>query len=67
MHFKIHYDLKDYETALECLSKSSEEKHFDEAIQLIKKQRLFKQAIGHYAKDKSRQDRVTWVFAEYLD
>lgn len=32
MHFKIHYDLKDYETALECLSKSSEEQHFVEAI-----------------------------------
>lgn len=42
MGYKIHLDLKEYELALECLSKSSDEGHFEEAIQLIKKQRLFK-------------------------
>lgn len=42
MQFKIHYDLKNYEEALECIARSSEESHFKEALQLIKKQRLFK-------------------------
>lgn len=37
MRFKIHYDLKEYEQALECLAKSQEETHFAEAIQIIKK------------------------------
>jgi len=32
MRFKIHFDLKDFEAALECLSKSTEESHFDEAL-----------------------------------
>jgi hypothetical protein len=32
MHFNIHNDLKEYETALICISKSEEESHFQEAI-----------------------------------
>lgn len=49
MQFKIQYDLKDYESALECLAKSEEEAHFEEALVMIKKQRLFKQALRCYA------------------
>jgi len=42
MQFKIYFDLKNFEKALECLAKSKEEAHFLEAITLVKKQRLFK-------------------------
>jgi elongator complex protein 1 len=37
MRFKIHFDLKNYETALEFLAKSDENNHFDEAVAIIKK------------------------------
>ena len=42
MKFKIHFDLKEFEAALECLAKSDDENHFDEAIAFVKKQRLYK-------------------------
>jgi hypothetical protein len=42
MHFKVHYDLKNWEEALDALARSDEEEHFVEALQMIKKQRLFK-------------------------
>jgi len=48
MKFKIHYDLKDFESALAAISKSEDESHFEEALQLIKKQRLYKQALTCY-------------------
>ena len=41
MRFKVHYDLKDYPTSLEMIAKSSEPSHFEEALQLVRKQRLY--------------------------
>lgn len=35
--FKIYNDLKQFEMALECLSKSELQQDFEEAVQLIKK------------------------------
>ena len=63
--FKIHYDLKEYETALEMISKTGAQ-HIDEAISLIKKQRLFKQALELYKGDPTLHVQVRRAFAEYL-
>jgi hypothetical protein len=48
--FRIHFDLKEYENALEMIAKTGAQ-HIDEAINLIKKQRLFKQALELYSYD----------------
>ena len=45
MKFRVHNDLKDYPKALKKLLKSPEDAHFEEAMQLIKKQRLFREAL----------------------
>ena len=47
MKFKIQYDLKEYKNALEVISQSGD-KYFEEALQLIKKQRLFKEGLQLY-------------------
>ena len=41
MKYKVHLDLKDYATALEMIAKSKETKHFEEALKMIKKQRIY--------------------------
>ena len=41
MKYTIEFDLKNYEAALSIIAKSGD-KYFEEAITLIKKQRLFK-------------------------
>lgn len=41
MKFKIEFDLKNYERALNMISKCGDE-HFEEALSMIKKFRLFK-------------------------
>lgn len=41
MKFKVHLDLKDYSTALKMIADSDDPKHFEEALALIKKQRLY--------------------------
>ena len=41
MKFRIECDLKNYETALEIIATAGE-KYIDEAIELVKKHRLFK-------------------------
>lgn len=66
-HFKIHFDLKQFELALECLSKSDSDDHFIEAVSLIKKQRLFKKALLCYDGDQSRLAVVRHAFGEYLE
>jgi hypothetical protein len=45
MKFRVHNDLKDYPRALKKLLKSPEEAHFEEALLLAKKQRLFREAL----------------------
>jgi len=67
MRFKVHYDLKDYSTALTMLAQSDEDDHFEEALQLIKKQRLFKLALDAYASNKDRLMKVKRAFGQYLD
>ena len=67
MKFKVHYDLKNYVKALKKLSKSSDDGHFEEALQLIKKQRLFKLALEFYAGQLERMNAIRASFGEYLD
>mmetsp|Transcript_34153 Transcript_34153/g.42232 ORF Transcript_34153/g.42232 Transcript_34153/m.42232 type:complete len:146 (-) Transcript_34153:1130-1567(-) len=49
MKFRVHLDLKNYSKALKKLSRSEDDSHFEEALQLIRKQRLFKVALDFYA------------------
>ena len=67
MKFKVHFDLKDYPKALKKLSKSQSEEHFNEALQLVKKQRLYKQALDYFGEEPDRLRRVKLAFGEYLD
>jgi len=48
MKFKIHMDLKQYDQAVKEITKGGLAK-FDEAITVVKKHRLFKQAMEYYA------------------
>jgi hypothetical protein len=41
MKFKVHLDLKQYDTAVKKLAKGGE-KYLEEALQIIKKHRLYK-------------------------
>ena len=67
MKFKIHLDLKEYPKALKKLSKSRDDAHFEEALLLIRKQRLHKVALECFKDDEERLRRVKIAFGEYLD
>jgi len=67
MKFKVHYDLKNFETALKKLSKSTDDGHFEEALQLIRKQRLFKVALDFYEGQPERLNAIKAGFGEYLE
>jgi hypothetical protein len=45
MKFRVHHDLKDYFRALKKLLKSPNNDHFEEAVALTRKQRLFREAM----------------------
>jgi elongator complex protein 1 len=47
MKSKIHIDLKQFDKAVKKLSQGGEP-YFEEALTIIKKQRLFKQALEFY-------------------
>ena len=50
MKYKVHFDLKNYSKALKKISKSHDGEHFsNEAMGLIKKQRLYKVALDYYS------------------
>ena len=67
MKFKVHFDLKNYAKALKKLSRSTDDGHFEEALQLIKKQRLFKLALDYYADKPERINSIKAAFGDYLD
>jgi len=49
MKYKVHTDLKNYAKALQKLSQSTDDAHFEEALHLVKKQRLYKDALDCYS------------------
>jgi len=59
MKFRVNSDLKLFDKAVKCLAKGDRalnganpelsEKYFTEALAVIKKNRLFKQALEYYA------------------
>ena len=65
MKYKIENDLKNYEKALEMIANSGE-KFFEEALVLIKKQRLFKQALVLFEDRPSLHIQVKRAFGDYL-
>lgn len=64
MKFKIESDLKNWEEALKVISSS--DSHFEEAMSVIKKQRLFKQALVHYEPKPELHLQVKRAFGDYL-
>ena len=76
MKFKIHVDLKQFEEAVRKLAEGDKElgdshpevreTYFDEALQIIKKNRLFKQAFDFYSHSQPLTKRIKVAFAEYL-
>ena len=65
MKYKIESDLKNYEKALEMIAKSGN-KFFEESLALIKKQRLFKQALVLYKDQPELHAQVKTAFGDYL-
>ena len=47
MQYTIQSDLKNYSEALSIISKGGD-KYFTESLAMVKKQRLFKQALSDY-------------------
>ena len=66
MKFKVHNDLKQYEKAVKKLAKGGA-KYFDESMAVIKKQRLYKQALEFYKDQPELLRKVKQNFGEYLD
>lgn len=63
--FTIEYDLKNFETALKIVAQSGE-KYFDKALEMVKKNRLFKQALKEYEAWPDLQEQVKRAFGDYL-
>lgn len=76
MRFRIHLDLKHYETAVKKLARGDRslsethpevrEAYFEEALALVKKHRLFRQALDFYSHSQPLTKRLKAAFAEYL-
>jgi elongator complex protein 1 len=65
MKFKVQNDLKEYDLALKEISKA-DPKYFKEALSMIKKQRLYRQALRYYADQPDLLKEVKISFATYL-
>lgn len=63
--FTIDKHLKRYRKALQHLSKSGEE-HFPEALQLVKEQKLYSEALRLYAADTPHYKALSCAYAEHL-
>lgn len=66
MKFKIHLDLKQFDKAVKKLAKGGAQ-YFDEAMVVVRKQRLFKQALEYFKDDPKLLNKVKVVFGEYLE
>ncbi|CAJ1059191.1 elongator complex protein 1 [Xyrichtys novacula] len=63
--YTIDRHLKRYRKALHHLSKCGEE-HFPEALQLVKEQRLYTEALRLYKADSSHYKALSCAYAEHL-
>ncbi|KAL0974256.1 hypothetical protein UPYG_G00217790 [Umbra pygmaea] len=63
--YTIDKHLKRYRKALRHLSKCGEE-HFTEALNLVKDQRLYGEALGLYPANSSQYKALSCAYAEYL-
>ncbi|KAM7389360.1 hypothetical protein PAMP_023344 [Pampus punctatissimus] len=64
-HYTIDKHLKRYRKALLHLSKCGQE-HFPEALQLVKEQKLYSEALRLYAADKTHYKALSCIYAEHL-
>jgi len=73
MKFRVHNDLKDYDKALKKLLKSPNPEHFEEAVTLTRKQRLFREAMNTLEAmpenelHAARLKQIKLAFGTYLD
>ncbi|KAM7418162.1 hypothetical protein PAMA_017690 [Pampus argenteus] len=63
--YTIDKHLKRYRKALLHLSKCGQE-HFPEALQLVKEQKLYSEALRLYAADKAQYKALSCIYAEHL-
>ena len=54
MRFKVQCDLKNYSEAILEVVNDEDESHFDEAMNVIKKHRLFRHALKVFEKQEAR-------------
>ena len=65
MKFKVQFDLKEYDLALKEVSQA-DPKYFPEALAMIKKQRLYREALRYYAEEPNLLKEIKITFAGYL-
>lgn len=65
MRFKVQYDLKEYDLALKEICQA-DQKYFKEALAMIKKQRLYRQALRYYKDYPDLLKEIKITFADYL-
>ncbi|KAL6117335.1 elp1 [Pungitius sinensis] len=63
--YTIDKHLKRYRKALHHLSKCGDE-HFHEALQLVKEQKLYSEALRLYAADGAKHKALSCIYAEHL-
>lgn len=77
MKFRVNSDLKLFDKAVKKLAKGERalngsntelsEKYFAEAMTVIKKHRLYKQALDYYSHSEILIKRIKLAFGEYLE
>jgi hypothetical protein len=77
MKYRVNSDLKQFDKAVKKLAKGDKklggsnpelsEKYFTEALGVIKKNRLYKQALDYYAHNEELVKRLKLAFGEYLE
>ena len=67
MRYRVNLDLKRFDKAVKKLAQGGTEEHFELALPLIKKHRLFKQALTDFSHSPELVRRVKLAFGEYLE
>uniref|UniRef100_A0A669ER50 Elongator complex protein 1 n=1 Tax=Oreochromis niloticus TaxID=8128 RepID=A0A669ER50_ORENI len=64
--YTIDKHLKRYRKALHHLSKCGQSEHFPEALQLVKEQKLYSEALRLYSADSAHYKTLSCAYAEHL-
>jgi elongator complex protein 1 len=66
MKFRIQVDLGNFDKAIREVSRDETHSHFDEILQIVKKNRLYRVAIREFAHHPEFLNRIKSEFGQYL-